>query len=137
MNQWASLFAEQGLGVDKAVGESARSQPVRLVHGGRPDLVWAFRERAFRPAGVGVLRPWSPFCSTVVAVFSPNRFVALLGCAFTGFAVALLWPGTLSLSATVLPQGGTMLFGTLAFFGNIGSTLGPQVVSWPHRRRET
>jgi fucose permease len=128
MNQWASLFAEQGLGVDKAVGDLLG--PCLFA------LCMAVVRTWYGVSGARIpLRRVLGFSALVavllygVAVFSPNRFVALLGCAFTGFAVALLWPGTLSLSATVLPHGGTMLFGTLAFFGNIGSTLGPQVVS--------
>jgi fucose permease len=128
MSQWASLFAERGLGVDKALGDllgpclfALCMALVRTWYGVRKKMI-PMRRYLFISAVCAVALYF-------VAVFSTNRFVALLGCAFIGFAVALFWPGTFSLSAASIPWGGTTLFGVLAFSGNIGSTLGPQVVS--------
>ncbi|NLG25862.1 MAG: MFS transporter, partial [Clostridiales bacterium] len=59
------------------------------------------------------------------AVFSLNPAVSLAGCALCGVAVALMWPGTLSLSAGRFPAGGTALFGVLALAGDLGGSVGP------------
>jgi hypothetical protein len=59
------------------------------------------------------------------AVFSLNPGVALAGCALCGVSVALMWPGTLSMSASRFPAGGAAMFGVLAMAGDLGGALGP------------
>lgn len=60
-----------------------------------------------------------------VTVFVPSPLPALLGCAFCGLSVSLMWPGTISLSAARFPGAGTALFGMLALAGDLGCSLGP------------
>ena len=39
-----------------------------------------------------------------------------------------MWPGTFSLAALRMPEGGTALFAMLALFGDSGCALGPAIV---------
>jgi len=128
MSQWASMFAESGLKVSKTVGDllgpccfAFLMGLVRLFFGKKGDKLDL---RLFISIS-------SLFCvaSYLVTVFSPNPLVALLGCALCGPSVALFWPGTFSLSASLCPRGGTVMFALLAFFGDIGCAFGPAVVS--------
>ena len=36
-----------------------------------------------------------------------------------------MWPGTFSLTSSKFPRGGTLLFGILAIFGDLGCSIGP------------
>ncbi len=124
MSQWASLFAEQGLGVPKVVGD---------LLGPCLFAVFMFAGRfAYGRSGERVaMRPLLLISSVAcvlcygLAVFSPFPFLALLGCAFCGLSVSLMWPGTLSYVASQVPNGGTALFACMALAGDAGCSLGP------------
>ncbi len=127
MHQWASAFAEAGLGVAKAVGDlagpclyAALMGTARLFFArmsGRIDL------RLFLILGglfgtVGYL----------LAALSPSPVLALVGCGVVGLSVGMLWPGALSLAAARLGDGSTLLFSLCALFGDLGCSLGPTAV---------
>ncbi len=124
MSQWSSLFAEKGLLVPKLAGDllgpflfAALMGTGRLVFG-----IWGHRinlQNALLVSGIVCVGCY------LVTVFARNPVVSLMGCAVTGLAVALMWPGTFSLSAAVYPRGGTVMFGILAVFGDVGAALGP------------
>ena len=129
MSQWASLFAEEGLGVSKTLGDllgpcffavlMGISRTIYGIYGSKMDLK-------------KTIAASSAFCviSYLLAVFSPNPVVALLGCAFCGFSVGIMWPGVFSLSSKFYPQGGTAMFAILALGGDVGCAMGPGVVGF-------
>ena len=126
MNQWASAFAEVGLGVTKTVGDLAGPCLFALLMG-ITRLVFAFSKRLNLPL---FLLCSSGFAALtyLLAALSPLPTVALVGCALTGLGVGMLWPGLLSLAADRFPGGGTLLFSLCALFGDLGCSLGPTLV---------
>ena len=124
MAQWASLFAEQGLGVSKLVGDLLGPCLFALFMG-----IGRFcYGRSSENVPLRLLLLVSSLAAVVcyaVAVFSPFPLVALLGCAFCGLSVSLMWPGTLSYVAARMPHGGTALFTCMALGGDAGCSLGP------------
>lgn len=122
--QWASDFAEIGLGVDKTLGDvfgtclfalgMALSRTVYGVLGEKIDL-----KKAFVLCG-GLL-----IGSYLLAALSPAAGLSLAGIAFGGVFVGLLWPGLYAVAGQAYPKGGTKMFGVLALFGDIGCTVGP------------
>ena len=60
-------------------------------------------------------------------VFIKNPVVSLVGCSVCGVAVAIMWPGVLSLTSKEIPHGGATMFGVLALFGDIGCSVGPWI----------
>lgn len=122
--QWASDFAEIGLGVDKTLGDvfgtclfalgMALSRTVYGVLGEKIDL-----KKAFVLCG-GLL-----IGSYLLAALSPSAGLSLAGIAFGGIFVGLLWPGLYAVAGQAYPKGGTKMFGVLALFGDIGCTVGP------------
>ncbi|MGI5869980.1 MAG: MFS transporter [Kiritimatiellia bacterium] len=129
MAQWVSLFAEQGLHVDKATGDllgpclfALMMALTRSAYG-----LWGARlplRRCLALAGL--------LCAVgyVIAALAPSAGLALAGCALCGLAVGILWPGLLSFAAIRFPLGGTALFGLLALGGDLGCSLGPGLVGW-------
>lgn len=126
MSQWSSLFAEQGLQVPKVIGDLFGPCLFAVLMGiGRMAYgMWGSKINLNRALlGSGVL---CVICYAIT-IFATNPFISLLGCALCGLAVSLMWPGTFSLTTATYPRGGTIMFGMLAVFGDIGAALGPWV----------
>ena len=68
------------------------------------------------------------FASYLVASLSSLPIIAFIGCMVSGLAVAIMWPGSISLTSARIPGGGTALFALLALGGDMGGTLGPSLV---------
>ena len=109
MSQWASAFAESGLGVSKTVGDLAG------------------------PCLFAVLMGAARVLHAKLSAKLPLKAcpaLSLAGCALCGFSVGVMWPGTFSMAAEKIPSGGTALFGLLALAGDAGCTLGPSLVGY-------
>lgn len=127
MSQWASAFAEAGLGLSKTVGDlfgpclfAVLMGSARVffgLRGGRLNITrWLILS-----AGFCVL-------SYLVASLSPWPLLGLGGLALCGLSVGLMWPGTFSLAAERLPAGGTAMYAFLALAGDLGCSAGPGLV---------
>ena len=60
----------------------------------------------------------------------PVPLLSLLACAVCGLSVGIMWPGTFSKAAAVLPCGGTAMFALLALGGDLGCSGGPTLVGF-------
>lgn len=125
MAQWASLFAEKALGVDKLLGDLLGPCFFALCMGlGR---FW----NGVGGSGNLSLRRLLTGCAIcsilcyLVTALVPVPIVALLGCAFCGLTVSLMWPGTMTLIADRMGHSGTFLFIIMALAGDIGCSVGP------------
>ncbi len=124
MSQWASYFAERGLGVNKVMGDLLGPCMFGLMMGvGR--TFYGIYGKKFKLSSV--LACCAAVCSAgyFLTVFSPIPALSLVGCSLTGLGVSLMWPGTLSLASAKIPGGGTTLFALLALFGDLGCSVGP------------
>lgn len=125
--QWASAFAERGLGVSKTVGDLAGPMAFAALMGVARLFYGKFGHRINLHKfmlGCAVLNG----ISYLLIVLVPNPVVNLLGCALCGLSVAIMWPGTISTASAALPAGGTAMFAILALAGDIGCTTGPALV---------
>jgi fucose permease len=127
MCQWASFFAETGLGVSKSMGDllgpcafAALMGLSRVFFGTRKGAMPL--ERILLGAAALCL------ASYLVTVFSPFPLLSLAGCALCGLSVGIMWPGTFSLASRVFPLGGTGMFAILALAGDGGCGFGPAIV---------
>lgn len=125
--QWASLFAETGLGVSKTVGDLLGPCMFGLMMAVSRTLYGAFGaklnlNKVMSGCAIGMV------CGYLLTFFAPIPIVSLLGCAVIGFFVGISWPGTLSLATRKLPQGGTSMFALLALAGDIGCAGGPALI---------
>ena len=127
VSQWASTFAEKGLGVSKTVGDLAGPLSFAVFMGSSRALYGKFGERINLDkfmAGSSLLCIAAYLCISLV----PNPVLGLAGCALCGLSVGIMWPGTFSKAAAALPKGGTALFALLALGGDVGCSGGPTVV---------
>jgi fucose permease len=124
MSQWASIFAQRGLGVDKVFGDLLGPCLFAIFMGIGRTLYGILGERLnIKKALLGS----AILCVLCygITIFSRIQVVSLLGCASCGFSVSLMWPGTFSLSSKRQPLGGTAMFGLLAVMGDVGGAIGP------------
>ena len=127
VGQWASAFAESGLKVSKTVGDLAGPCLFAVCMGVGRVFYAKFSERIDLEkyiTGCGVLC----ILSYIIAIVPLGPVVNLIGCGICGVAVAMVWPGMLSVAAARCPTGGTAMFALLALGGDIGCTSGPTVV---------
>ena len=64
----------------------------------------------------------------LLATLFENPVIGLIGCIVCGFSVGIMWPGTISITSSRFPSGGTAMFALLAMAGDMGGTLGPSLV---------
>ncbi|MFJ6967562.1 MAG: MFS transporter [Ligilactobacillus ruminis] len=123
VSQWASTFAEKGLGLSKTVGDLAGPMMFALMMGLSRVLYSRYGDRIELDSAMK--------CSAAACVISyvciaiPSSVLGIVGCALCGFSVGILWPGTFSLASRSLVRGGTAMFALLALAGDLGCTAGP------------
>ena len=127
MSQWASAFAESGLHVSKTFGDLLGPCMFAVLMGTARVLYAKFSTKISLKK---VMTFSAVLCllSYLLAAVSPNAILSLVGCALCGLSVGIMWPGTLSLGAEKIPQGGTAMFALLALFGDLGCSAGPYTV---------
>ncbi len=129
VSQWASTFAEKGLGISKTVGDLAGPMAFSVLMGASRLLYGKYGEKMNLDKFMQyscVLCIGSYICIALV----PNAAVSLLGCAVCGFSVGILWPGTFSKASATIKNGGTAMFALLALAGDFGCSAGPTVAGF-------
>ncbi len=129
MSQWASVFAEKGLGISKTLGDLLGSMGFAILMGSARVFYGLF-SRKIRLRTFMTLSCILCIVSYLVVILSPFPFLSLVGCSLCGLSVGILWPGTLSLAARNLPNRNVKLFALLAFAGDIGCLIGPACAGW-------
>lgn len=127
VSQWASTFAEKGLGVTKTVGDLAGPMAFAMLMGTSRLIYGKYGERFELDKFMSyscILCMISYLC----IVFVPSPVVGLIGCAVCGFSVGIMWPGTFSKASAAIKGGGTAMFAMLALAGDMGCSGGPTLV---------
>ena len=127
VSQWASTFAEKGLGVSKTVGDLAGPMAFAVLMGTSRAVYGKYGNRLNLDhfmAGSALLCIVSYLCIAL----APSPVAGLLGCAVCGLSVGIMWPGTFSKASAGLPRGGTAMFALMALAGDLGCSGGPTLV---------
>ncbi len=129
ISQWASAFAETSLGISKTAGDvigpcmfAVMMATARILHSKAPHFIKL--SNAIRYSGI-----FAAVCYLAAALV-PIPIVALIACGLCGFAVGIMWPGTLSLASRAYPSGRGALFAIMALAGDVGCTVGPSAVGF-------
>lgn len=127
VSQWASTFAEKGLGISKMAGDLAGPMAFAVLMGLSRVFYGKYGDRIDLDrfmTGSSVLCIASYLCIAIV----PSPVISLIGCAVCGLSVGIMWPGSFSKAAATLPRGGTAMFALLALGGDVGCSGGPTLV---------
>ena len=113
VSQWASTFAEKGLGVTKTIGDLAGPMTFAILMGSSRAFYGKFGHKIDLDRfmlGSSVLCIFS----YLLIAASPIPFLSLVGCGICGLSVGIMWPGTFSKASVALKNGGTAMFALLA-----------------------
>ena len=129
ISQWASAFAELGLGVSKSMGDLLGPMAFAILMGTSRAIYGKFGDKMDLDRFMSV--------STVLCIVSyllaglmSLPVLNLVGCALCGLSVGIMWPGTFSRAAVSLRTGGTAMFALLALAGDLGCSSGPTLVGF-------
>ncbi|MDL2232586.1 MFS transporter [Ruminococcaceae bacterium OttesenSCG-928-L11] len=129
VSQWASTFAEVGLGVSKTVGDLAGPMLFAIMMGLSRAIFGKFGDKinlkTFMLFSGGLC-----IASYLLISLSPWPVLGLIGCGLCGFSVGIMWPGTFSMAAASIRGGGTAMFAFFALAGDLGCSGGPTFVGF-------
>lgn len=127
VSQWASTFAEKGLGISKTAGDLAGPMAFAVLMGASRLFYGKYGHRIHLERFM-VYSSCLCILSYLGISFLPLPQLSLIACAVCGLSVGIMWPGTFSKASAVLPKGGTAMFALLALGGDIGCSGGPTLV---------
>ena len=129
VSQWASTFAERGLGVSKTIGDLAGPMSFAILMGSARAFYGKFGDRIDLDK---FMQASSLLCivSYLCISLSPSPLFSLIGCSLCGLSVGIMWPGTFSKASAALRNGGTAMFALLALAGDVGCSGGPTLVGF-------
>ncbi len=127
VSQWASVFAEKGLGISKTAGDLAGPMAFGILMGISRAFYGKYGDR------IHLERFMIYSCMLCILSYLgisllPFPLLSLAACAICGLSVGIMWPGTFSKASAALPKGGTALFALLALGGDVGCSEGPTLV---------
>ena len=129
VSQWSSAFAEKGLGISKAAGDLMGPMAFAVCMGLARGYYGKYGEK------ISLDRFMTLSCLLCIGAYLgislfPVPLLSLFACAVCGLSVGIMWPGTFSKAASVLPRGGTAMFALLALGGDLGCSGGPTLVGF-------
>ena len=129
VSQWASAFAERGLGVSKTVGDLTGPLFFAFMMGASRVFYSKFSDKISLDRFM-IYSALLCLVSYLMASLTKTPVLGLLGCGLCGLSVGVLWPGTYSIAAKSIRGGGTALFALLALAGDLGCASGPALVGF-------
>lgn len=125
MAQWSSGYIEQALSIPKIWGDLFGAALFSVMLGTGRTLYSKIGKNMGRVLTLGSIG--ATICYFVAAI-SNISFIGLIACALTGFCTSMLWPGNLVVASKNITQGGVFVFAMMAAGGDLGASVGPQLV---------
>ena len=126
MAQWASAFAESGLGVSRELGNLLGPFVFAVLMGSARVLYARFSSKVSLKKLI-LLSSVLCIVTYLAAAFVPMPIISLIACGICGLSVGILWPGNISNAAGMIPNGGVSMFAILALLGDLGCMVGPSM----------
>ncbi|MBE6546969.1 MAG: MFS transporter [Ruminococcaceae bacterium] len=125
MAQWCSGYLEQALNIPKIWGDIFGVALFAFMLGLGRTLYAKIGTHIHRVLFLGAVG--ATLCY-LTAVLAGIPVLGLAACALTGLCVSMLWPGSLIAASERFPSGGVLLYALMAAGGDMGASIGPQLV---------
>ncbi len=125
MAQWSSSYIEQALSIPKVWGDICGVAMFGVMLGLGRTLYAKFGKNISKV--LFACTTGATVCY-LVCVIVPIPIIGLIACALTGFCTSMLWPGSLIVAEHKVPTGGVFIFAMMAAGGDLGASIGPQLV---------
>lgn len=125
MAQWCSGYIEKALGIPKVWGDIFGVALFSVALGTGRTLY------AKKGKNIEKVLLWGAVGAAIcyfTAAISNIAVIGLIACAFTGFCVSMLWPGNLVVASERFPKGGVFIYALMAAGGDLGASVGPQLI---------
>ena len=127
VSQWASTFAEKGLGISKTIGDLVGPMAFAIFMGTARALYGKYGEK-IKLETFMIMSTILCMVSYLMIALVPLPIVSVIGCSICGFSVGIMWPGTFSMASAKIRNGGTAMFALMALAGDLGCSSGPTLV---------
>ena len=125
MSQWSSSYLEQALNIPKIWGDIFGVAMFSVMLGLGRTLYAKFGKNINRIIILGFIG--CVICYFTAAI-SNIAIIGLIACALTGICASMLWPGNLIVASDRFPAGGVFIYALMAAGGDLGASVGPQLV---------
>lgn len=125
MGQWCSGYIEGALGIPKLLGDLLGVALFSLTLGIGRTMYAKKGKNIEKVLFIGAIG--STLCYLIAAI-SPVPWIGLIACAITGLCVSMMWPGSLIIASEKFPTAGVFLYAMMAAGGDLGASIGPQLV---------
>ncbi len=125
MAQWASGYLEKAMQIPKVWGDIFGVALFSVMLGLGRTLYARNGKNAPRILFFGAVGATLCYFLTAITTWP---ILGLAACAFTGFCTSMLWPGSLIVASDRFPEGGVFIFAMMAAGGDMGASVGPQLV---------
>lgn len=125
MAQWSSGYIERSLGLPKLVGDILGVAAFGLAMAVGRSL---YAKKGKRIEPVLLLGSLGATACYLISALSPTPYLALAAVALTGLCASMLWPGSLIAMTDRFPAAGVGMFALMAAGGDLGASVGPQLV---------
>lgn len=125
MSQWASSYLEKAFLIPKIYGDLFGVALFATMLALGRTLYSKFGKNIEKVLIFGSLLASAFY---IVCSLTSIKVLGLISCALTGFAVSMLWPGTLIFASSNNKNCGVVLFALMAAGGDLGAAVGPQLV---------
>ena len=125
MAQWCSGYIEQALEIPKIWGDIFGVALFSVMLGLGRTLYSKYGRNIEKFLLLGAIGATACY---LIAAVSSIPVIGLIACAFTGFCVSMLWPGSLIAVSDRIPTGGVFMYALMASGGDLGASVGPQLV---------
>lgn len=125
MSQWSSSYLEKAVGIPKVWGDIFGVAMFGATLGLGRTLYAKYGKNPEKVLFYGAIGTTACYA---IATFSNVEILGVVACAATGFFVSMLWPGNLIVAAKRMPQSGVFMYAMMAAGGDLGSSVGPQLV---------
>ena len=125
MAQWCSGYIERALGIKKVWGDLFGVALFSVMLGLGRSIYAKYGKDISKILFLSAIG--STLCYLTAAI-SGVPVIGLIACALTGLCTAMMWPGSLIAVSERLPHGGVIMYALMAAGGDLGASVGPQLV---------
>ncbi len=125
MAQWCSSYLEKALLIPKFYGDIFGVALFSVMLGLGRSLYAKYGKDIGKVLVLGAVGAF--LCYLSAAIFN-NPVIGLLACAFTGFCVSMMWPGSLLIASDKFASSGVFIYAIMASGGDMGASVGSQFV---------
>ncbi len=125
MAQWCSSYLEKALLIPKFYGDIFGVALFSVMLGLGRSLYAKYGQNMAKILLLGAVG--ASTCYLSAALFN-NPIIGLLSCAFTGFCVSMMWPGSLVIASDKFASSGVFIYAIMASGGDLGASVGSQFV---------